>query len=1389
MITLAFSLFLGQEYLRAYNAYSAALQLAPVGPTSHVFLSNRAAALLSLKRYQEAATDAKRAIALAPTFGKAHARLGQALYFLKRYDEAVQAYQDALEYEPDNEVTRTYLGKAMSKLEKQNRRKGRGSEDGISVAETDTHFTPTHSIATAAGESAIVKAAVPKQNEALRTAAGIRDAPPMGKRPPPPPPPPALQTYPPEQPIPENDVAEPDHDFEQALLLQQRANAYLTQKKYKEAIEEYTAALFLVPDDINLSTDLHLGRAHALNGCRRHESARNDAKLALKLMPSPAAYSTLAKSLFYMREYQQAIDAFQKCKDMLPEGEDLGLFDQAYLRKARAAMEEEEYSLAAAGTVSSRDEKPVPKLPPPRFVPREAALQQTPTLPSRPKNWPVQTVAESPLKVGPERAVIFLSEALGMKLNRGPDGMVRVLSVTPASGSSQVARQGEIEVGDIIREAAGVDLRRPITNIMWGDTVALIRMAPRPIMFVVAAELSPVPPEVLKEQQSSPSSTEESVAQQIEDMKLIQTSIRHDDQQGESQFSSASVENVDQVLATDDSVPCSDRMYQMSVNDEDANAVDINENPTSIDDVVAAMEDLPLVKDEEMREEGSEVLFLRDALPTYGGWDNLRWMSYSGIRKVNYCSQVYRMVDVERKNLFWTTTEEHFVERRLVIYEEPGVILLMRRALNLEEIRGILDLTEEEGGIGDQLLDRYWLVEAVVDPATAKLKLSFLTTKTSAVPENSSDRAKSCFAILSPLETIMMTVIGPRCEASRDLLTDGEAFLDTCTVELALSKAIVRAHEGARDEILGSDLMWKHQVIIGTLHSAIVSGNHRMLEQAIEAIGRCNAAVRSLSQSSEIDLLDDIGMPPLYYACRLGMTKAVEALIKAGADVDLRTESDNSSYLHICARNLDDKTMAVILSSPNRPDPNSMNLYGRKPYYVAATEGRSSQGNHNSAALGRCLALMNAANATMDFSEVVQVLACDWRYMDLSVVLEFSCYRFPLPSERSLAAFYRYPLHHALLSLQSLDAVRSESDLTGTLDVLVNHGFEPNERLDFIFPLSESFPSTFVGFTPLQILGYIAFNMRNGQASSTDSKIDILKLVSTAAENLVRHGGRLAIDAPPSSRPRSTSSSSRADAENSLDALRKQSKEAFFSANSLVTILGCEDQLGIARETWLSLKPIHKLSFVPLATDTKLPLQISSEAGGCDSKSCAICWRVFGTLVNRQHRCRVTKRYVCDDCSSKRVSNGAGEHRVTDGQFLLVQADCQLRNALPSQTPPTVQINTPSLSDRAAALPEAISAVRKERMIAEEQANRESLFGGVLEHASRAVFGVAEPLRVTDKTQELNTSLNETRNALLDRGKKLESLGEKSSQMVDASADFARMAKELRRKTEGGLFW
>ena len=96
-----------------------------------------------------------------------------------------------------------------------------------------------------------------------------------------------------------------------------------------------------------------------------------------------------------------------------------------------------------------------------------------------------------------------------------------------------------------------------------------------------------------------------------------------------------------------------------------------------------------------------------------------------------------------------------------------------------------------------------------------------------------------------------------------------------------------------------------------------------------------------------------------------------------------------------------------------------------------------------------------------------------------------------------------------------------------------------------------------------------------------------------------------------------------------------------------------------------------------------------------------------------------------------------------------------------------------------------------DRLDAEEQSNRESLFGGMLEAATNYVMG--EDQNATQATSQqvsgLTASLDETRDALNQRGERLGTLNDKSAKMVDASADFANMAKELRKQSEGGLFW
>jgi hypothetical protein len=283
------------------------------------------------------------------------------------------------------------------------------------------------------------------------------------------------------------------------------------------AVDDFSAALFLVPDDPVLTPQLHVGRAHALNGQERFESAKNDALMALRHIlrngeedvSAAEAYSVLGKSLYYTKDYHGAIEALEECDRVWKlNGGKLSVFDEAYLEQCHEALDaglgdHDGASVGGGASIVSngvksvvstlKEGKPltnIPKLKPPRFVSREQALQNAHNIPPMPKNWPQQSpTSPSSIATGPERVVTFLSDAMGIKLNRGNDGLIRVISVADLPPGSPILRKGKIETGDLVREAGGVDLRRPITATMWGDTVALIKMAPRPLLMIVAKEI------------------------------------------------------------------------------------------------------------------------------------------------------------------------------------------------------------------------------------------------------------------------------------------------------------------------------------------------------------------------------------------------------------------------------------------------------------------------------------------------------------------------------------------------------------------------------------------------------------------------------------------------------------------------------------------------------------------------------------------------------------------------------------------------------------------------------------------------------------------------------------------------------------------------------------
>jgi len=450
------------------------------------------------------------------------------------------------------------------------------------------------------------------------------------------------------------------------------------------------------------------------------------------------------------------------------------------------------------------------------------------------------------------------------------------------------------------------------------------------------------------------------------------------------------------------------------------------------------------LREEEEQVLGAEILFPRTTSQlAFSGWDNLRWMAHAGARKVQHSLSVERLSAGGKKGLnlfgFGANSIHEYLRRKLVVYEEPSLILLLRSPNGQDELRQLLDLPEgadlsKEG----YSLESFLVVENAIEPLSSKLLLSPLTTPTSVTEEEtdvSDFRRRSCFYLMTPSETIALSAISSKKGVS---YTDSQAFLDTTTAELAIGKALCRGHsQGQEDNLL--DQAWKHQIILGTLHSYVVLGSHKLLEKAIATAmksSKDNVVIhgsKCFLHTRLIDKVDDSGLAPLHHACFRRFNVAVALLVQHGARVDLRSNQLDMAPIHLAAQNLDHQSLSIILSAnyPVKSNPNLVDSLGRTAMYIAAVDGFGAQVQRDPVCLGKCIMalegwdgqmLSNPANSAVRWPQ--SVLATQWRAEDLTEVLRHSAYRYPLPAQLlgqqtgiSIGALYHYPLHSSIISL------------------------------------------------------------------------------------------------------------------------------------------------------------------------------------------------------------------------------------------------------------------------------------------------------------------------------------------------------------------------------------
>lgn len=247
-----------KDYDAALECYSQALRLCPRGPQSHVYFSNRAAALLSMKMFEEAILDSERALTLAPTYGKAHARLGLAHFLLGDYRRAMEAYTVALKYEPDNKSSKSYLEKAAKKL---------AAMEEIEVPNTGT--TSSYSVVSEWEKS---DAAHSKKSA--------------------------------------SEAAEKHKTL---------GNTQMANRDYQAALESYSTALELSPTGPQ-SHVYYSNRAAALCYLERYDEAVKDSEMAIYLKPTYGkAHARLGLSKYFLNDMEGSVAAYKTALEYDPD--------------------------------------------------------------------------------------------------------------------------------------------------------------------------------------------------------------------------------------------------------------------------------------------------------------------------------------------------------------------------------------------------------------------------------------------------------------------------------------------------------------------------------------------------------------------------------------------------------------------------------------------------------------------------------------------------------------------------------------------------------------------------------------------------------------------------------------------------------------------------------------------------------------------------------------------------------------------------------------------------------------------------------------------------------------------------------------------------------------
>jgi hypothetical protein len=371
---------------------------------------------------------------------------------------------------------------------------------------------------------------------------------------------------------------------------------------------------------------------------------------------------------------------------------------------------------------------------------------------------------------------------------------------------------------------------------------------------------------------------------------------------------------------------------------------------------------------------------------------------------------------------------------------------------------------------------------------------------------------------------------------------------------------------------------------------------------------------------------------------------------------------------------------------------------------------------------------------------------------------------------------------------------------------LLDHGFEPNERIEYLHRDSVYAEELeeIIGFSPIQVLAAASLEINDlGRMGLVKQSVQesVEELISKIAEILICHGARINLEIPPITRPQrsvpsSSNISSLLSTENQLPKVDRSIMK-LDKNKAVLEAFASDEDLKDNIILWLEEKCVDATDRIELVEKEVTNVLDSKGPGGSDSTSCAICWKQFkkgliGSGSKKKSVCVLSKCYLCDECCSKTLQRNGLSYKISDGQFNLARKDVT-RQADEDREAENERIRQQKLRTEMA---------RR----ATEREKQDDLFGGAFDTVKGFFSDNVKDIKdLTDNFKiqvdgddieadeeyvGLGSNLAGTRDAFYERGERLNILRDKSEALKDAGHEYLRLATELRKQQEsrGGFF-